>query len=186
MSDNSDYWTLLHGLLSAARDNCAKEYDDLFRTFASLDAKAQNTAAIAGVQLAAILAFLQKDNLRILVESYGPGTYPLLIATLITLVVVIGACMLAMKVTDLPEPYSGVREVEALASLRRLPSEEFDAETTVNHLVDHLEMWKGVIKGMSDATYTKATSVKACQWTMVLGLAGASMVFLLLVLALWA
>lgn len=183
--DDAERWAQLFQLFAAARENCAKHYDDLFRTFMSLDSKAQSTATIAGVQLAAIVAFLQKGQIETLLRSYGAVAGAFLMTAVVLLVVVIGACVVAMWVTNVPAPYGADREAEALRSLRQLSPSEFSGETAVNHLAEHLEHWQKLVQEMSEATARKAKRVAACQGVMVLGLAAASTVFLLLLVASW-
>jgi hypothetical protein len=172
-------------LLSDARENAAKHYDDLFRTFVSLDTKAQSTAAAAGVQLAALVAFLQRDNLRWILELFGAGALYLVIETLVVLTVVIGGCIFAMRVRSVPAPFCAPEEIGGVRDLYALPGEEYTADHVLTHLDQHLEQWHDVVTGMQGVTLEKAESVAACQWAMLLGLCGTVLVFVLLVLSLW-
>ena len=171
-------------LLEAARDNAAKQYDDLFRTFVALDSKAQSTATIAGVQVAAVLAFLGKSSVDKLTTQYGSGIFVLAIGTPLLLVAVVGACVWAMKVAVVPEPFGSPQEIEALKSLVALPEGEFTAETQLTHLSEHLDHWRECVEKMAAATGEKGSHVRACQYLMLAGLAASVSLFILLILAL--
>jgi hypothetical protein len=170
-------------LLSAARDNCARHYDDHFRTFASLDGKAQATATFAGAQLGLLLALLQKADLPFLVAAFGGWVLVLVVGTLGLLLVVVAASILAMRVRKVPVPFMADSEVEALKDLVNLDPWEADQQMMVNHYNDHLSAWLGVLSEMKEIVNKKATSVFACQWAMVAGLVLATVLLALALLS---
>ena len=184
MRDQSDATTQKCALLDAARDNAGKHYDDLFRTFIALDTKAQNTATIAGVQLGAILAFFHKGALEVLVALYGATVLAVAVFIPLLLLLVVGACVWAMKVADAPEPFDARNEIVALRSLVALPDSEFTPLTRLNHLSEHLEFWRNCVDEMTGVTSRKAESVQACQYVMLLGLHGTISLFILFILGL--
>ena len=172
-------------LLGAARENCARQYDDFYRTFASLDSKAQAVATLAGVQLAALVIFLREGNLVLLQSRFGDTAAVVLLVTLVVLLVAIAGAVAAMKVTSVPMPYQAAAEVDAVASLVLLQGEEFSDQVVINHLSEHNDAWKAILEGIENATSQKARSVAACQWTLLLGLAGTVAVIYLLLLSAW-
>ncbi|MFN7940785.1 MAG: hypothetical protein U0X73_04255 [Thermoanaerobaculia bacterium] len=181
--DNPDQRRI--ALLEAAREHCARQYDDFFRTFASLDSKAQSVATLAGVQLAALLVFLREGNLAVLRAGFGDVAAIVLAVTLVVLLLVIAAAVAAMKVTSLPTPYQAAEEAEAVASLIALQGDELSDQVVVNHLSEHNEAWTSALVGIELATRRKARIVEACQWTLLVGLVGSASVLYLLVLAAW-
>jgi len=172
-------------LLTAARENCAHQYEDASRTFNSLDSKAQWCATLAGVQLAALVVFLREENARALYSVFGNGGVALLGVALVLLLAVIAASVVAMKVTAVPVPYQAAEEVEAVASLLELEDAELTDQVLVNHLAEHNAAWKEAVDGISSAIESKAQSVSACQWLLLVALASSSGVVYLLLLSAW-
>ena len=181
-----DGWSLRYRLLADARSNCAKQYEDLYATFVSLDKKAQTTAAIAGLQLAGILGVLQKGSLDALRAAFGIWAMYLTVGTVLLLAVVIGACVIAMKVREVPVPFRGEEDAQAILDLLELPPEEFGAETVQTHLGEYLKAWTKAIRGMASAADDKAKSVFLCQVLMLVGLFGTALSFFLLIVTVWA
>ena len=59
----------LIAVAQTACDNASKQYDDYYKTFVALDAKAQSTATIGGVVIAAVVAFVDAGKLDSVLRS---------------------------------------------------------------------------------------------------------------------
>jgi hypothetical protein len=110
----------------------------------------------------------------------------LVVGTVLILAVVIGVCVLAMKVREISAPFRGEEEAKAVLDLVKLPSDEFGVETVEQHLSEYLKFWTKIIEEMAAATNSKASSVSASQVLMLVGLIGTSVSFFLLILSVWA
>jgi hypothetical protein len=111
--------TILRDTLQA----CMTEYSDLQSNFTHLDTKAQSTTAIAGILLAAALAFAKNDTLKVIVELAGRWVAALLAAIVLSLMGSTALCLYAMRIRDTACVDSEPLKREADAILSRESSE---------------------------------------------------------------
>ena len=132
-------------LLGHAKD----EHDRLLDTWKQVDAKAQGTAAIAGLFLAAAFAFVRNSGLAITREETV-----LLGISLSALVGSIAFSIWVLLLRDASAPLSATQVASMVKDALRMPKEEI-AERYDALLFDTLSAWEGVADSLRDQLDSK-------------------------------
>jgi hypothetical protein len=165
-------------LLQLGADN----YKENTRIAGVLEDKAQKTGAIAGVFLAAGLAFVKPD--LTLVQLGGKLGFALLTTSIFLLLVCISLCLGVMWVRSL-QPQLLVFDVsEMLRHILALPASEITNEVKENFYRDQEKVWKSVLKEQLQKIGAKSQLLQAAQGILALAmLLVAIFLFLLLLRA---
>ena len=175
------------GLLAGALQACVEEYRDKRGIFASLDTKAHNTTAIAGIFLAAALAFLHGNPLKEFVRPAGLSAVILLAASVLVLLGSIVTCLWAMRVRYLVVSEPSETLVRMVNDILRLESSEFTDKTGENFLRDQINTWQKVLRSMSVANQNKAKATRIGQVLLVIAIACVAILLLIVLISVaWA
>lgn len=130
------------------------EHSDAQQNFATLDTKAQNTAAIAGVFLAGALALFGGDSVQKIIKAGGSIEISLIGAVAILLMFSIVSCLLAMRIREI-----AVRDIailrEDVETILDMPHDELN-ERYENHLLTQVAEWDEVSKNLRNANKGKS------------------------------
>jgi hypothetical protein len=156
-----------------ACDNAAKHYDDYYKSFTALDGKAQATAAVSGLVLAAIAAFAKDGRASVLVSS-GYGSIVVVLGAPIAALTSVIICLFGARVTEVVVPFDSPEQIREAKNLTDLDCDEFSQEHVVNYYRARLEHWITALESIESVVKRKACWILGGQIAMI-----ASLVFLL-------
>jgi hypothetical protein len=149
-----------------AVDRFAFEYDQLLESWKQIDSKAQATATIGGVFLAATLVFVRTSTLGL--------SKPQAIAIGLTatcLVLTIGLAVVAMLVRQAFLPMSGAQAATIVSHVLTQPSAE--AEVRYNGmLADTIDSWGPVNTQLREGLTVKTSRLEMAQKLLLVSSAG--------------
>lgn len=139
-----------------------REFDQLTSTFRDLDGKAQGTAAIAGVFLAACVGFSGK------LEDFNFSLFRGVLAiAVVSLVAVVAFSLRTLAIRDVTSAPSGESVQNILTQLRGIESDA-DFETRLGFLYgDITSLWKACVRDRREANAAKASHVWSAQRSLV-------------------
>jgi hypothetical protein len=156
-----------------ACDNAAKHYDDYCKTFTSLDGKAQATAAVSGLALAAIATFAKDGRTSVLVTS-AHGWIVIVLGAPITALASVIICLFGARVTEVVVPFDSSEQIREAKNLADLDCGEFSQEHVLDYYRARLEHWITALESIDSVVKRKACWILGGQIAMI-----ASFVFLL-------
>lgn len=148
-------------LVQFAYDRSEHEHDELSEAWKLLDTKAQATAGIAGVFVAAAFAFVRNTSLQLNISEKW-----LLSLALVFLAASIFSAVLAMLVRSVPMPLSGADTAKSVRDILRQPENEL-AERQVNLIADTVTQWAGVNDKVAESVAIKGKRVEFSQGALV-------------------
>lgn len=158
-------------VLLDAMKSCIDEHGRLWNAFVSLDAKAQGTAAIAGVLLGTTLAFIPRATFTAVV-ALNRDVATFLARTVVTLLILaIGAAVMAMFVRATKAPYRADWSATAALELDALPEGEERDQFVRRHYRSEVERWRAMVTAIRPLLRRKSYVVLLGQ--SCLGLAAA-------------
>lgn len=137
-----------------------EEYKDLADTWRALETKAQGTAAVSGVFLAAG-ATLAK-NLLTGIPFWGRVPF---VVSLLALVTSSGAAVASLRIKNAPRRPSGDAVAELAAPLLRGPAQGADS-LSVGFVGDRIEMWAKTNDDLLTTIHAKARAINQSQWLL--------------------
>jgi hypothetical protein len=174
----------LDALISIAQnacDNAAKHYDDYYKSFAALDGKAQSTATVSGVVLAAVVAFMNAGRLSPLLSTKGDCGYVLVLSPAIGALLAVVVSFAASKVMDITVPFAAADQIKEAEDLARLPPNELSREHILGYQHARLSHWKDALSDIDSGVRKKARLVLWAQVLLVLTLFSLLTLFIALV-----
>lgn len=165
----------LEGLLEAFR----REYTEQGQIFSELDRKAQANTTVAGVFLAAVLAFIKLDELAKLLAWGGAGIFFALFGLTVLLIVAVVLSIVGTSMKDCPlppNPETLDKEVDDVLACRSAQKEQFD-----NLLNQEILRWKPKIEKYVRINQGKGNTILAAQITLSVAIIGFA-VFLVVIL----
>lgn len=143
------------------------EHSDAQANFSSLDTKAQNTTAIAGIFLAGALAFFNGASLQKLMTIGSHATIVLLALVIVSLMFCTAFCLWAMRIRDVSIGDVGfAKEVvvgsSGVAGILDLPADELRGRYE-NYLLTQAGDWTQNAKSLRDINDQKARAVRRGQ-----------------------
>jgi hypothetical protein len=162
----------VQGKVALAKDACdsaAKHYDDYYRSFASLDGKAQATATISGLVLAAMAAFVKDGRVSALVHSGHWWILMPLAPPVFSLASVIMS-LVGAKVTEIVVPFDSPEQIREAKNLAKLPCTEFSQEHVLDYYRARLEHWIQAVESIAKAVESKASWILRGQIAMIAAL----------------
>lgn len=152
-----------------ACDNAAKHYDDYYKSFASIDGKAQTTAAISGLVLAALAAFVKDGRVPPLVNSGHSWIFIILAAPVAALVSVI-TCLFGARVTEVVIPFDSQEQIREAKNLAELGCDEFSQQHILDYYHARLEHWITALESIESVVKRKACWILRGQIAMIAAL----------------
>jgi hypothetical protein len=171
----------LISIAQAACDSAAKHYDDYYRSFAALDGKAQSTATVSGVVLAAVVAFMNAGRLTPLLSTWGGCGYFLVLSPAIGALLAVVMSFLASRVMDITVPFAAADQIKEAEDLARLPPNELSREHLLGYQHARLSHWKEALSDIDSGVRKKARLVFWAQILLVLTLLSLLTLFIALV-----
>jgi len=161
-----------------------REYEEQAKIFSVLDQKAQATTALAGVFLAAVLAFVKVEELeRLFALLGGPGFWILsiLISALIA-VVVLGLYGTSLK--DCPLPPKPEDLLQAMEDVLDYPAAQ--RVHFANLLTQEIALWKPIVEDYLRVNEEKSRVIFNAQFVLSLAIIGVALLLLILVLVIYS
>jgi outer membrane protein OmpA-like peptidoglycan-associated protein len=143
-------------------DDCAKQYDDLIKVFASLDAKAQTAGTLCGLVIGFAAAFIKPEQISPLLEAMGYGAYILLALPLLAAIFGVAYSVYTTRLLESPIPYGADRRAEQIESMSNFP-EQITAETELAFHAHRQEHWKQVLQQIEEVNRKKVGNVRVNQ-----------------------
>jgi hypothetical protein len=165
-------------LLSYAADG----YKEAVRVAALIEDKAQKTAALAGVFLAAGLGFIKPENL---VESSplgGSWILFFLAVAIVGLIVTILTCLTVLWVREQAAPIPLTEMKEMFSDVNSLEDAGLTAEARLGLRVEIVKRWNNILEKQAKTNRSKALGVIAAQTVLTISI---SLVALALVIVLF-
>src|SRR5947207_2282082 len=128
-------------LIADALRTCADQYTNYSTRYAALDAKAQGTAAIAGVLLGAVLAFVPQAIFRLTMSFYGHDGAKPVQAVLAFSVAAIGFSLRSLQVRPGRIPYCGEAVAKGALDLAALADNDRPDDLVEIHYRRQLAEW---------------------------------------------
>jgi hypothetical protein len=171
----TDYTEAQHAdaLISIAQtacDSAAKHYDDYYKSFAALDGKAQSTATVSGVVLAAVVAFMNAGQLRPLLLGRGSCGYFLVLSPAIGALLAVLVSFAASKVMDITVPFAAADQIKEAEDLAGLSQDELSREHLLSFHRARLNHWKDALADIDSGVRKKAVLVLWAQILLVVTL----------------
>lgn len=161
----------LEVIARTALQSAERDYQDLTRIFGVVDSKAQNTAAIAGVLIGAILTVTGRNDFRICLHVLGRYLlFPLLFSAL-TLFASVLLSLLAMHLRPVPAPRTTEEASRTLDNCIRLDDPNLDARCLIGLYSDLLKLWEPVLGQVREVQRQKAGRLLLAQRLLGIGLA---------------
>ena len=152
-----------------ACDNAAKHYDDYYKGFAALDGKAQATAAVSGLVLAAVAAFLKDGRVPALV-SCSRWWILLILASPISALISVILALIGAKVTEVIVPFDSPEQIREAKDLAELDCGEFSQAHVLNYYRARLEHWINAIESIQSVVERKSCWILTGQIAMIVAL----------------
>jgi hypothetical protein len=152
---------LKKNLIQFTYDRTEHEHDELSETWKLLDSKAQASAGIAGVFVAASFAFVRNTALQIDVTEKW-----LLSLALIMLAASIFSAVVAMLIRSVAMPLSGSDTAISVGDILKQPESEL-AERQNNLIVDVVIQWANVNARIKELLIKKGRRVEFSQASLV-------------------
>ena len=168
MDENAE---IVEKLYQRVLEGCQDEYAELQDRWKTIEAKAQGTAASAGVLLVGALAFVR----QLKIETDDIIRW-LLSVIVILLGVIILCCVLALRVKAVPSPPRGKALRNEVITILRVASNSPDPSELRNRFIwrfnDEISFWIEVNKETLAANDSKGSLVSIAQhlffWAMIL------------------
>lgn len=161
----------LEVIARTALQSAERDYQDLTRIFGVVDSKAQNTAAIAGVLIGAVLTVTGRSDFRTCLRVLETSLLlPLLLSTL-TLFASVLLSLLAMHLRPVPAPLATNEATRTLANCVLLDDPNLDARCLVGLYSDLVRLWEPVLAQLSEVQRQKAGRLLLAQRLLGVGLA---------------
>jgi hypothetical protein len=126
-------------LAKTVRDSYRGRYDDLVQAWRASDTKAQGTAAIGGVFIAALFAFVRDAATR----NAEPAMAVVLIAAAVLTSLSVGASLLALRMRRVPAPPLGKATEDLVTDILACPDDELAARLS-SFYRDDASLWRQV------------------------------------------
>jgi hypothetical protein len=152
-----------------ACDNAAKHYDDYYKGFVALDGKAQATATVSGLVLAAVAAFVKDGRVPALVSGSRWWILVVLAPPVSALVSVILA-LIGAKVTEVTVPFDSPEQIREAKDLAELDCGEFSQVHVLNYYRARLEHWIDAIESIQSVVERKSGWILRGQIALILAL----------------
>jgi len=153
-----------------ASDNCAKQYDDYYKSFMGLDNKAQSAATVSGVVLAAFVAIVNSGHTKALLSSGCICSYLLLLAPAIGALVTVIVGLAASRVIEVTIPFAAIDQIGEAEALARIPIEEMSSSYVLSYHLERLTHWRIALADIDRSVLMKSRWVYAAQALLVLTL----------------
>ena len=168
-------------LLIDARDAASKQYEDYSNAFVNLDTKASAAATIAGLVLAAVVAFL-KDGQAPAVARGNCFYMIMIVASPVLALAAIVASMFGAKVTEVVEPFDAPERMREAKNLAEIGCDEFSQQHIIDYYRAQLDYWSKAIEDIRKVVATKAKRVLYGQAFLIAALAILVLVFVVFLL----
>lgn len=165
-------------LLKVALDSYREEYKEVWETWRSLDAKAQGSGAIAGVFLAAGLAWARD----IPPDLAAPGRWLLGLA-LLAVVVAVAGTVFAMQVRTVQAPPLGDETADMVKDLLNAEPGDDQASRLAGFYADQASTWKDTNADMQRKNLWKAGWLRIAQFSLLVAAVLVAMLVLISVMA---
>jgi hypothetical protein len=142
-------------LLIDARDAAAKQYEDYSNAFVNLDNKASAVATIAGIVLAAVVAFL-KDGQAPAVAQGNCFYMIMIVASPVLALAAIVFSMIGAKVTEVVEPFDAPERMREAKNLAEIDCDEFSRQHIIDYYRAQVDYWSKAIEDIRKVVATKA------------------------------
>ncbi|UWZ81829.1 hypothetical protein [Occallatibacter riparius] len=162
----------------SACDAAAKEYDDYYKSFSGIDAKAQGTATVGGIVLAAVASFFKDGYVVALMKAGGLKVLVVVLPPALSLVAVILSAV-ALRVKDIIVPFESVNQMREATDLSKLSSEEFSDEHVITFYLRRNRRWRDALESIHGALQTKANWTLAAQCVLITALFALLVLYLL-------
>lgn len=161
-------------LFKAVLDAYRGEYGELYQTWRNLETKAQGNAAIAGIFLAGLFAFVSDIAPQ---PPWWQKTLLVVSGCALGLSVLFAALVLAVRTRWSPQVG---RNIEALATdLNRLDDDREVAERLPAFISDQVDVWKNGVTELQDLVHRKARNLRLAQLCLAFGVVAIVFVTLL-------
>lgn len=163
MDNQEKRFTLLEKALQASID----QYKDETNNFTNLDTKAQNTAAIDCIFLAAALAFLRGKALEQFIEYGGVHTLCFLGLSIVFFIFSIFCCLRGIRIKEIVGPISSVIIYKMTSDILRADSPNMTDESYESYFKTLITYWQKPIEDISEKNERKAEAVLDGQYSLV-------------------
>jgi hypothetical protein len=154
--------TLIQAAQKEVLDSYKKEFDSLVGSFRDLDSKAQGTVAIAGVFLAAALAFMNREGV---LNSYVSRNLAIFIV--LSLTAAIAFSVQALRIRRLPNLPSGDDVSGLLQALAKAGDQDELKERLVYFCGDAAALWRSCIRQRREVNEEKADHIWSAQKSLM-------------------
>lgn len=138
-------------LLQNACDVASKQYDDYYKSFAALDAKAQGTATVSGLVLAAMAAFLKDGRIPVIAKSGVRGFILILLPPTFALLAVV-VSLWAARIMDIVEPFGSTQRTRDAINLSKQDPDLMSNEQVFIYYREQLKDWEKTFDGDGKTT----------------------------------
>jgi hypothetical protein len=136
-------------VLQNACDVANNQYDDYYKSFAGLDAKAQATATLSGLVLAAIAAFLKDGRIPVLAKDGLLGWIAVLLPPILALFAVL-VSLLASRIKDIATPFDSAQRIKDAIEISMQEPASMAREQIFIYYRKQLEYWQETFSGNED------------------------------------
>ena len=162
---------VLEAIARTALQSAERDYQDRGRVFGILDSKAQNTAAIAGVLIGAILTVTGRSDFRASLHVLGPFLLVPLLLSAVTLFASVMLSLLTMHLRPLPAPMATTEAKRTLNNCMALADTQSDLQCLVRFYSDLLNLWDPALARLEAVNGPKAARLLLAQRLLGIGLA---------------
>ena len=134
----------------------AREYEDYYKSFSGIDAKAQGTATVSGIVLAAVASFLKDQYVADLMKAGCWKSLAVMLPPTFSLMAVI-LSVIALRVKSIVVLFKSANQMREASELPRLPSTELSDEHLVNFYLARNRHWQDALESIHKAVQQRRT-----------------------------
>jgi hypothetical protein len=150
-------------LVAFVVDYAAREYDDQWKTFTALDAKAQGTAAVGGILIAALVTLSGRDSFIKVIEIAGAVVLVPLMAAIVFVFASLVLSLYSVLVQQMEKPYDTEVLRKYLDDVSALPADQINEELISRFYNEVVDGWQKRVKGMDAVLERKADGLRVAQ-----------------------
>lgn len=157
-----------------AQEQLDAQYEVLFKLFSALDTKAQGTATIAGVLLAALVTATGRDAYPAAFQVLGPAVLALILVTVGLLVAALFLSFFCLRVRGIPRVAEPAELVTGARELQLLAERERTGEVIARYRDESLDGHLRAVEALMRVDEVKAASLRRAQTCLLGGVCSAS------------
>jgi hypothetical protein len=142
-------------IVANACDIAAKHYDDYYSSFVALDGKAQNSATVSGLIIAATALFIKNGS----VPAFATGHVLLKVLCLLPAILALASVLIGVlgtRIVDVVVPFDAPEQIAEARGLAKIDCGQFTQEHILDYYRARLAHWDEALADVHSKSDDKA------------------------------